>query len=177
MRMIDWLYSQEGTLRSEIGRQGIEWEVPKKGEKSIDGRQAAYRRLVSGGDMQNYGYASLGPLGKTKDLRLSEIAAADPMSATGLETRLYQETLKYVGCEPKEVFPPVYMKPEQINQMSQLKAPLNDYIKESMARFITGDLDIEKDWNKYVTGLKNLGIDKYIALCQAAYDSSAFKKK
>jgi putative aldouronate transport system substrate-binding protein len=178
MRMIDWFYSKEGTLRSEVGRKGTEWEVPAKGEKSIDGRQAAFRRLKSvAGDMQNFCYVSLGPLGKTKDLRLSEIAAPDPMSATGLETRLYQETLKYVGCEPKEVFPPVFMKTEQINEMSQLKSPLNDYIKESMARFITGDLDIEKDWDKYVKGLKNLGIDKYVALCQAAYDASAFKKK
>jgi len=46
-----------------------------------------------------------------------------------------------------------------------------------MAKFIVGDLNVETDWNRYLTELKNLGVDRYLQIMQKTYDNSAFAKK
>jgi hypothetical protein len=51
-------------------------------------------------------------------------------------------------------------------------------VEESIAKFIVGDLDPNKDadWNNFQTQLKNLNIDKYLQIIQKTYDASAFAK-
>ncbi len=176
IRWVDWFFSEEGSRRMGDGREGIEWEVPEEGVMGINGEQARFRRLVSFGEIQNVHWSSLGTQGKTTDYRLSEVRSDTPYEATGLETRLYDETQKYVGFEPKEIYPPLYMTTEMINEMAQLKGSLMEYIKSSMSRFIVGNLDIENDWDDYIKGLDGLGLTRYIEICQEAYDSSAYSK-
>lgn len=175
-RWADWMFGEEGQRTKDIGREGIEWEKPEDGEIAINGEQAKIRPLAPLGEVQNITW-KVGPAGKTTDFRLSEVRAEDPYTPTGLETRLYNETQKYVGFEPEEVYPPLYMTNEQIDEMAQIKGALMSYIEESMARFITGDLDIDKDWDQYVKGLNDLDMERYEEICQAAYDMSAYSKK
>jgi len=61
--------------------------------------------------------------------------------------------------------------------MSQLKESLMEYIKSSMTRFIIGNLDIEDDWDDYLKRLDDLGLERYIEICQEAYDASAWSLK
>ena len=39
-----------------------------------------------------------------------------------------------------------------------------------MARFATGDMDLDKDWDSYLKELDNMGLEKYISISQTAYD-------
>lgn len=177
LRMADYLFSEEGTRLQCEGREGIDWRVAEEGEVGINGKPAKWQRTVTWGEIQNFCWTGLtGPAAITSDYRLSEVAAADPYSAEGFETRLFAETSKYEGFAPEKVIPPLYMRPDQITEMAQLKMPITDYIKESMARFIIGDLDLESDWDSYVEGLYDLGAERYIELLQEAYDASVFSK-
>ena len=175
-RWADWMFGEEGQLAKDTGREGTEWERPAEGEIGINGKPAKWRPLVPLGEVQNITW-KVGPAGKTTDFRLSEVRAEDPYLPTGLETRLFDQTQKYVGFEPEEIYPPLYMTTEQIDEMAQIKGALMAYIEESMARFITGDLDIDKDWDSYVKGLENLDMVRYEEICQEAYDMSAYSKK
>jgi len=38
-----------------------------------------------------------------------------------------------------------------------------------MARFITGELDLEKGWDSYVKDIQQYGRDEYIRIYQEAY--------
>lgn len=177
IRWVDYLFSEEGTRLCGDGREGIEWEKAKDGEIGIDGRPAKWKQIQLHHDVQNAFYSGLGPKAVTSEYRNTHVRCEDVYSADGLETRLYQETKeKYEGKEPEQVFPPLYMSTDQIDEMAQLKSPITDYIKESMARFITGNLDIDNDWETYVQGLNNLGAERYTQLLQEAYDNSAFAK-
>ena len=42
--------------------------------------------------------------------------------------------------------------------------------------FITGDLDInsDKDWNAYLNELNMIGVDRFVAIKQDAYNNSPF---
>jgi putative aldouronate transport system substrate-binding protein len=99
-------------------------------------------------------------------------------TGSGLATRLYNETItKYnVGIVPKEVYPPVYMTKAQASEIAQLRTAIDNYVQESTARFIIGELDIDKSWDAYVKELGNIGVAKYIDISQKAYDAQYGKK-
>ena len=177
MRWADWLYSEEAALLYvEAGREGIEWRAGKEGELDILGNPARWERLGESeyGEIQNVHYYQMGPSYRSKEYREAWAIPQDPYDPKGYELRLHQATLLYDGFEPEQAFPPLYMDADQVNELTQIKTPLIDFFRESMARFITGDLDINSDWDKYLDDLERLGIKKFVELNQNAYDASAY---
>lgn len=47
---------------------------------------------------------------------------------------------------------------------------INAYITERTAKFITGELDIEAEWDNYVKDLEKMGLQDIVDVYQAAYD-------
>lgn len=52
-----------------------------------------------------------------------------------------------------------------------LAADLNTYVNNSIAQFISGELDIEADWDAFVNQCESLGAEEYIGYVQDAYDN------
>lgn len=46
-----------------------------------------------------------------------------------------------------------------------------------MVAFITGDMNLDTEWDSYVETIKSIALDDYLALYQEAYDASAFAAK
>ena len=38
-------------------------------------------------------------------------------------------------------------------------------------RFVTGDLDIENDWDSYIQQMKDLQVEEYLEIYNAAYEA------
>ncbi|MFH5185016.1 hypothetical protein ACHHV8_21545 [Paenibacillus sp. TAB 01] len=96
-----------------------------------------------------------------------------------LEVILYNQTKERM--EPYQmnidkVMPPVFFTADQASEIADLEKTILDHVKEMMARFITGDSDIDKNWDAYVKNLDNMNLKRYLEIYQAAYDAS-FKKK
>ena len=53
---------------------------------------------------------------------------------------------------------------------SELESTIQTYCEECRLKFIVGDMDIEKDWDSYVTAVENMGLDELLEIYQAAYD-------
>jgi putative aldouronate transport system substrate-binding protein len=80
--------------------------------------------------------------------------------------------------QPMEtVFPNLYFDTAVAEEVGRLKIAISDYQNEAVARFITGQLDVDKDWDSYKKQLSNIGLDRYMALNQDAYSKSAFSKR
>ena len=59
---------------------------------------------------------------------------------------------------------------EEQDELSFMKTAIDDYVKECMTAFVTGNMDIAKDWDRYIDELKAMDVDRYIEIVQAAYD-------
>lgn len=176
MKWVDYLYSDKGTRRANEGREGEEWVVPKEGVLGINGEQAKWQRARRADDVQNVVWQGMAVGAVTEDYRLSEVAG-EIGTTEGFERFMYEETKdKYEGKQPKEYLPDVYILPEDLDEMAQIRGPLLDYVEQSAAKFTTGAMNIDKDWNAYIEGLNKLNVDRYIEILQTAYDSSLFKK-
>ncbi|WJH35381.1 ABC transporter substrate-binding protein [Paenibacillus sp. CC-CFT747] len=174
-RLADFLYNQEATLRWYAGREGTEWRWAEKGEIGINGKPAIWKQLKPWGGVQNVNWSQRGTGFRPSDLRLGEVA--DPSQP--LEPLLYKETKEKM--EPyqqsmENILPPVFFTAEQSSEVADLEKTLLDHMKEMTARFITGDLDLDKNWDSYVKNLDNMNLKRYLEIYQTAYDAK-YKKK
>ncbi len=69
----------------------------------------------------------------------------------------------------KHVFPKVTLLPEESSEAAKIINDVNTYYSEMFLKFIMGVEPIE-NYDKFVAQLKDLKIDRYIEIQQAAYD-------
>ncbi|NQX58726.1 extracellular solute-binding protein [Paenibacillus qinlingensis] len=174
MRLADFLYSEEATNRAILGRPDMEWKVAAPNEIGINGKPAKYTLIgnTSPG-AKNATWGQVGPSLRTNEWRLAQ--TADPKNP--LEDILYKETLtKYEPYkpDPKKMIPALNFTNEQTDEIANISKTIDDYRKESTARMIIGDLDIDKKWDEYLKNLDNMKLPRYLQIYQQAFDT---KKK
>jgi len=54
--------------------------------------------------------------------------------------------------------------------ITEIGTPILEYERECRAAFVTGTMDIEKDWDSYIDTLYSMGLEDYIATVQQCYD-------
>ncbi|MBB6670685.1 ABC transporter substrate-binding protein [Cohnella nanjingensis] len=182
IQLLDYLWTQEGTLGQVFGVEGKSWSKAAEGQLTVNGVQATYQVDPSyrAETIHSDGWDQAGPDFRPRDRFESEAVSQDVASPEGYELRLVQETKKYDGLEPKanEIFPnDIFISAEDGEKAAQYKATIEDYVKSNMLQFITGHKDISKDWDAYVQGFGNLKLDPYLQILQKAYDADLNKTK
>jgi len=169
-RLADFLYNEETTLRSVIGRPGQEWVPAQDGEIGINGEPAKWKQIADWGQVQNINWGQTGPSLRTNELRLGEVANPEKP----LEIVMYDEAkTKYEPYQQavENVLPPLFFSNEQAIEIADLSKTINDYVNEMIARFTIGDADLDKDWDGYLDNLGKMKLEHYLTLYQEVYDS------
>ncbi len=166
-RWADWLYSEEATMRARWGEPEVDWKIPAEGVPGVFGDQAIIEPILQWGSVQNSHWQQMHPSWTRDAMTLGQVAT-DPWSNPVVNNRQTRE--KYDGYEPKEILPPLFMTTEEIEEYIELSTVINDYVLESIARFVTGDLNVEKDWDAYIAELDKMKLTRFIEITQTAYD-------
>ncbi len=176
MRWVDWLYSDEGTLWHDTngGREGQEYRKAEAGEKGLGGDPALFTSLkVANGD-NNVVWEQFAPGNMSKKFREGWTVDQDwhvdsPMAQ---EVQLFQGSKAYEAVAPAadQSLPNLFVSPDKISDYTRIKTGVDDYIKESVTKFIIGDLSLDKDWDSYVSKLDAIGLQDYLKMCQESYD-------
>ena len=64
---------------------------------------------------------------------------------------------------------------EEASEASTIEVEVQKYAKEQRVLFITGQKSLDTDWDAYVSGLQNLGIDRMVELYNTAYQRQYVK--
>jgi putative aldouronate transport system substrate-binding protein len=176
----DGLYSLDSALRYiECGREGEEWRAGASSDIDVRGRQAKWVRIgdTQYAETQNVHYYQIGPSYRSKEYRESWAVPQDPNDPKGYELKLHLATEQYKPYlqDIKNVFPPLYIDKDLVNERTQLNTTLKTYINENIAAFITGQKKIGTDWDSYVSELDSLGMPRLLEISQQAYDA-VYKK-
>jgi putative aldouronate transport system substrate-binding protein len=168
-KWIDGMYELEAMLRSIFGRLDQEWRWATDDEIGLHGEAGLYKLLVPWTEtVQNECWYQSGPQARTAHFRLSEVY--DPEQP--LEKILFDATKLYEPYRPDytEVLPPLVFSEEQSSELADLEATILDYVKQMNARFITGDADLETEWETYLKTLEDMNLERFIQIYQDAYD-------
>ena len=63
----------------------------------------------------------------------------------------------------------VYTEEESVRQ-GALVTDVKMYTQQAFGQFVTGELDVEKDWDTYINTLEQIGLKELLEIEQAAYD-------
>ncbi len=169
-RWADFLYSREAYEVMFFGEEGVDWRRANPGEKGISGEPALYWNVTTPWSeaQQNKVWFHTAPFYATRDVFLGRAVKGD--DPWFIAARLDRETVaKYLGKEPKQVMPPTLpLGLDVAEEYAELRMTINEYVRQSLARFIVGDLNIETGWDAYLAQLKSMKLDRYLEIVQRA---------
>ena len=179
-KMLDYMLSDEATLRSQIGELGVDYNEPDEGAPGINGKPALYAKIPTSnttggttGDEADTAMPNVFPSNRTSDFRLGEQADySDPETQWQQEPRLYNESATYFAPYADEhmMYPgAVNLTAEESEKINFMKTQINDYVKENIVLFLAGEKSFDADWDSFIAEFDNLKLDEYMELRQMAY--------
>ena len=74
------------------------------------------------------------------------------------------------GAVPEEVVFDLKFTVEEAEEALPIQTELSIYVKECIASFIMGTMDLDTQWEEYLSALEGIGLSQYLDYAQAAYD-------
>jgi len=183
VKWADAMYCHEIQQYRAWGEMGKNWRWAKKGEKGLDGKDAIWSNLVPyTTDPQSMNWQQVGIEFQTSENRFGQATkqGVDQYTAEGLESMLLTATRQlyepYAGKTQTIVPKMLRFTTEEADEMQSLLVELNHYAVDRKMAYIMGVTDIDKEWNSYVKKLDDLGLSKFLAIQQKAYDRQFGKK-
>jgi putative aldouronate transport system substrate-binding protein len=174
IKMLDYIYTDEGQTIVNSGPEGVGWVKPGAGDIALDTKVTpTWKPLPSANVPKNVAWSSLGQYYVTLALRNAEAVPEDIYSEAGLERRLFQATQQYEPHVDKtQVFPEaeVWVDQSSVSELATLTTNLDSYVNQGELAFITGQKNIDTDWDSWVKGLDGVGMKRYLQINQQAYD-------
>lgn len=168
-RLADLFYSEEAVLRGRFGVPEVDWVEPEEGETSLYadmGYPALIKPILPWGGTQNSHWSEI-----QSTFRDAEVTHGQVWNGTiDFNYLIAQAVPEYLSYIPDEYLWKRVFTEEEAEEVGELDVNLRNYVKESIARFITGDLSIETGWDSYLKELSTIGVDRYVEINQAVYD-------
>lgn len=174
-RWMDYMCDLEAGMNFRFGKTDYDWFFAEEGELDAFGNQALFKSPTDHDvpwvlesqnavwrketcrifDDNTMGFAAVKYDNKVQQYR-------QEIFDSGVAARL--------GCQPDEVFVlPVYNE-EETEVVNEYGPMIWEYSNEARNLFVTGELDLDKDWDEYLAKLENIGLNEYIAAAQTCYD-------
>lgn len=162
LRWLDYLYTDEGALLANYGVEGDTFEFNEDGEPEFTDKilnnengwtmtQTVASYLCPSAGIANWSDWTRELAGVPE----KDQACYDVWSEFSDDWRLPSS---------------VTLTQEESTERAALYADISTIVKEQTAQFISGALDIESNWDAYISALEASGMERAIEITQAAYD-------
>ena len=173
VKWVDWLLSTEGKQKSQDRGLSITRKA-EEGELGVDGQQALWTiEQKSAEEQAKYSNATQNIAWSNctiwyKSLEES-IRTHNPSRVNDEAYKFYTQYLPYAS--PNHPF--FSILEEDVEEASDYNT-IADEVDAYFVKFVTGELDLDKDWDAYIKGLNNLGLERYMEILQRSYDTDEY---
>lgn len=172
IRLADLMYDPDIVITQRWGEKGVNWNDPAPGDVSLYQDTLGYPAKIKilndvFGSIQNKNWREGNPTYRTADYTCGQVWDGNPIYH---EYLISKHMMAYKDKGPDEYVAKLIFTNDEMEEIRESKTSINEYVNECIARFITGDLDVDKDWNAYLSELDNMNIDRYLEISQQAYD-------
>ncbi|HAP21873.1 MAG TPA: hypothetical protein DCR27_11425 [Lachnospiraceae bacterium] len=167
MRFIDQFYGEAASVQVLFG--GItDGCVEQTAEHSFKVLPPLEENMDPGTWKWTNAFAGNGPMYIRRN---TELEMAQDMTFAVEERKLYEETLNKMG--DSDYYPQMFMKytDEDQNTMALTQANVNNIIDNYWSLWLTGESDIDRDWETYVRNVNDAGLPLILEIRQAAFDA------
>jgi len=81
-----------------------------------------------------------------------------------------QALANYIGKAPEKTVDKLVHTLDEANEYESLRQLIRGYVREHVAMYITGEKDINADWDNYLAELDRMGLARMMELAQIGYD-------
>jgi len=171
MEIADWIWTTEGTLTTISGPEGVGWRWAESGELGLNGEPAVYATYQHDAEAVHNRTIEAFPFWHF-DLFNSWAANQDITSPDAYERFLVLETEQYEPYRPEEPVPPsLYYNSDDAQTVAQIQTELQSFVDQFAVGVISGQRDLDSEWNDYLAAFDGLRLEEYLSLVQAAYDA------
>lgn len=172
MRLLDWLYSEEGTLTALYGPKGTYWNYDASGNVTFD-----KSKIPSGKTVNEYCYSLTPGYPIPHYLSASLVAKmekANSANQSAAAVAYNQQIAAMLKPNSIESFPQIYLTNDEIKDLKDnMKSEAISYQWE----FIGGTKSLDNDWEKYKNRLEKLGLKNDTTIQQNGYNRYIAWKK
>ena len=164
VRWFDNVFDLDNSMQIQAGLYGIRLERLEDGSfRYLD------ETLLSEADREMYGWGNMFTQSLPKfcpvEIKIAPIAGQEaPYHEKDAADALYDPFLDTPLPKP-------WLSAEDAERMSVLATDIVGYVEQKMAQWISGEADVEAEWDDYVAQLDTLGLQELIEIKQKAYDT------
>lgn len=172
--------SEEGSMAMRYGKEGEDWEWVKEYGKDTVAVHPINPDAFSGTTHSTWSVASAFCLRYSLDTKYHTAVSNAPDQMTWAEVRsekYYRYAAEYLkqnaATDPVgSVNWTTTYNEEETDEMGNIMTDIYPYVRNSMALFAVGDLDVydDGDWNTYVKNIEDMGIATWEKCGQQAYE-------
>ena len=168
LRFVDWLwYSPEGQMLSLWGVEGETYTMD--GENVILNSDISFNGMNPDAEKKlnvDYGFGGgMFAYGGSSWLRTSKMTEGE----RSFNNRIYEYRVD------RPLIPPYMANEEESEELNLISTPLIDATKAWIQKFITGQADIETQWEDYKAELESLGVNTYVTQVNEIFQKNKSK--
>lgn len=180
-KLVDYLYTPEGSLSGRNGYPGVTFDwIEVDGYKIADHTEKAAAAGMSAGDYRSK-YLALGCTGLitySEGTIYDMLTNIDPEKLTDTNGDCWKvagvNAIKAEGMRRettvlKDAYPVMEYSDAEATERATIVTDIETYLENIIARFITGEVDIDAEWDNYIKKLNDMGLERLIEIEQAAY--------
>jgi len=169
-RFGDVCMSKEHSIHRRWGEKGVDWLEPGENDKSmyeVLGYAPSLIEVLPYSTVQNKHWHGAGPGANAKEVSAGVVWSGNPLDHN---IKIAEAQILYENTAPAEDFQDLVYTLEENEIVAEAVASIKTYVNETTAKFITGTLDIDKDWDAFVNQTKSMNSDEILEVSQTAYD-------
>ncbi|MBQ8814267.1 MAG: extracellular solute-binding protein [Lachnospiraceae bacterium] len=189
----DYMCSEVISLTSRYGEQGVDWDF---WEDAVNSKKLANpedfgTQLSSDGEPkfvcydgtgfwyatepQNVCYRQIGPIIRDQETVISnallwKTSTDEEAVKLDNESITWNSIMEAQDYLPEEIFDYAPMTIEESEKIADIAATMKTYLNETISAFLSGDKDIDAEWDAYLAELDKIGMNTLLEVYQAAYD-------
>lgn len=169
MRFLDSFYEQDLSTSQQFGIKGEDWRPGEAGELGINGEPATWRPLNQIWGVENTrSWGMHGPTYWPWSMRYGEYLDLNTVDSVYNGSYAMYTAAKEIyapyGEEESHFYNNLLFLPEDLERSIDLKTDIYGYVNQSIALFITGQRDIDSEWETYLKDLDAYGLDEWMQL-------------
>lgn len=180
-RVGDQMVSMQHSIITRWGEEGVDWDYVQNVEGAdqwvawVDGFDLLITvyddaKFWSSGEIQNRSFIQKGPWIREYGIANGRAKNPDSVSLFDQHVSAADNLYQNNAYRPDEVIPKLIYSAEEIEIVADIRTTLDEFRKEWTANFLSGNLDIDANWDAYVAELDNIGLPQVLEVVQGVYD-------
>ncbi|MGN1059639.1 MAG: ABC transporter substrate-binding protein, partial [Clostridia bacterium] len=173
LKWVDWLYSNEG----RITQQGVSnYREAREGEIGLNGKQAkyAYDPKPADDDSATFGMVQNQFWGANFGVYYFDLdmVSSEKLLEDDLNVMLYHEAIdKYFEYVVDKSYPILPIDTSLASEYTDLETTIREAVDKAVVAFVTGERNLDTEWEAYLSELEGYGLSRYLELSQERYDT------